>query len=362
MEGLSLKINDRFINRAVDLFNEVSFSLKHNSIGDTFGLKIYFDPDNIEHRELMTVSHYHIVQLFFNGELIFTGNMIKHKFRQSSVIELASIGGYSLTGVLEDCEIPTSLYPLQYDKLSLAEIARKLIRPFKLDMIIDSSVKTAMNKSFDTSNASESQTVKDYLTELASQKDIIISHNEKGNLLFTSSKTEKKPILDFDLSKGSIPGVSFETNYDGQGMHSEITVQKQADMDGGNAGESKVRNPYVVGSVFRPTVKSQTSGDDNDTKLAARRARAKELRGISLTIEMDRWDIDGEIIKPNNIITILAPKLYIYRKEEFFIESIDFEGDQKSNTATLNCVLPEVYNTKDPVNIFRGINLHPLES
>jgi prophage tail gpP-like protein len=263
--------------------------------------------------------------------------------------------------VLEDCEIPTSQYPLQFNGLSLAQIARKLCAPFKVDVVIDDSVSSKMNSSFKVSTASESQNISSYLAELASQKDIVMSHNEKGQLLFTKAKTDGEPILEFDTTKGTLPGTSFAFTFDGQGMHSHVTVQKQASSDGGNAGEETKRNPYVVGSyAFRPTVKSQSSGDDNQTGSATQRAVANELKGIKLTIEIDRWKINGKIIRPNNTLTIVAPEVYIPRKETFFIESVNFTGDEKEQKCTLNCVLPGVYDGKAPVNIFRGINLHPL--
>lgn len=359
-----LKINDRFKNRKIDFFNEFSLNLVHDSVGSTFGCSFYFDPNNPEHKEFACVSHYHEVQVEHNGELLLTGYMTSQRFKMTSLKQLSSFGGYSLPGVLDDCEIPTSLYPLQSDNLTLKEIAQKLIKPFGLQMEIDPAVEDRMNKKFDTSNASESQTIKSYLTELATQKKIIISHNEKGHLLFTESKTKKQSLIDFDGRLGvanggtMIPAISMELDFDGQGMHSHITLQKQASQDGGNAGEQTIRNPYVP-VVFRPTVKSQSSGDDNDTGLAARQALSRELKGLKLTIELDRWEINGKIIKPNNIITVVNPECYIWNKTEWFIESINYTGNEKQNICTLNCVLPEVYSEEIPISIFAGINLHP---
>jgi prophage tail gpP-like protein len=125
-----LKINDRFKNRTVDFFNEFTLNLVHDSVGSTFGFSFYFDPNNPEHKELACVSHYHEVQLEHNNELLLTGYLTSQRFKHSAVKELASFGGYSLPGVLDDCEIPTSLYPLQSDGLTLKEIAEKLIKPF----------------------------------------------------------------------------------------------------------------------------------------------------------------------------------------------------------------------------------------
>ncbi|MBL4809476.1 MAG: hypothetical protein JKY43_05400 [Phycisphaerales bacterium] len=356
---MELKINDRFENRKIKFFNRFSLNLVYNSIGSVFSFESYFDPDNIEHVELYAPSHFHECTLEHNGELLLTGTILSQGFGQSNKKQLVGLSGYSRPGVLEDCEIPTSSYPLQFDGLSLAQIARRLCAPFKIDVVIDDSVSSDMNKTFEVSTASESQNIKSYLADLAKQKDIILSHTEKGELLFTKANTDGAPILEFDTTKGSLPGTTFSFNFDGQGMHSHITLQKQA--SGGNAGEQTIRNPYVVGSFsFRPTVKSQSSGDDNDTGKAAQRALANELKGIKLSITMDRWVIDDKIIKPNNTITIIAPEIYIPRKETFFIESVKLSGDESKQTATLNCVLPSVYNGEKPVNIFRGINLHPL--
>jgi len=334
--------------------------LVHDSVGSTFNFKFLFDPENPEHVELTTPGHYHECTVEFDDELLLTGYILNHKFRQSSVPHMAEFSGYSLPGVLEDCEIPTSLYPLQSDGLSLTSIAQRLIQPFKLKMEVDAAVSARMNASFKKSTASETAKVKDYLVELAAQKNIIISHNAAGNLLFTEAKTEVDPIISFDLRTENPIGTSFDFEVNGQGMHKYITLQKQASKDGGNAGEQRVRNPLVAGNIFRESVQSQSSGDDNDTGEAAKRALADQIRNVKLTITTDQWKVGGKIVRPNNIIEIIAPKLFIFKKRRFYIESVSLQGDETKTTATWNCVMPEVYNGKIPVNIFDGINLHPI--
>lgn len=358
--GLVVKINDRFLNRRVRHFNEFTLNLVHDAVGSTFNLKMWFDPDNPEHVEITTPLHYHEIQIEFDDELVLTGYILNTKFSQTAEPQMISLSGYSLPGVLEDCEIPTSLYPLQSDGLSLAQIAQKLIRPFKLDMEIDASVSDRINKTFKKSTASETQTVKAYLSSLASQKNIIISHNAAGNLLFTEAKTEVDPIISFDLRSETPVGTSFNFDVNGQKMHKYITLQKQASKDGGNAGEQRVRNPMVAGNVFRESVKSQSSGDDNDTFDAAQRALADQLRGIKLDITTDQWKVNGSIVRPNNIVEIIAPKLFIFTKRRFYIESVTLTGNETTTTAQWSCVMPEVYNGKVPINIFDGINLHPI--
>jgi prophage tail gpP-like protein len=334
-------------NKKFDFFNGFQLSLRYDSIASTFSFNSYFDPNNPEHKELFKPGSYNKCTLEHNGELLITGYVISNGFNSSPVKELVSIGGYSSAGILEDCEIPTSLYPLQSDGRTLKEITERLIKPFGVKLISDSALSAAINKPYETSTAKESQSIKSYISELAAQKNIIVSHDVNGNILFTRAQTNKVPV--FELTSG-IPGTKMALSFDGQQMHSSITVQKQADSDGGNAGESTVSNPYA--SIFRPRVISQSSGDDNDTAQAARNALSAELKNIKLTITTDRWEIGGKIIKPNNIISVTNPELYLYKKSKWFIESIDFSGDNTKTTAVINCVLPEVYNNQTPKNIF----------
>jgi prophage tail gpP-like protein len=349
-----LKIDDRIRNRKVEFFNNFSLQLKYDSVASTFSFSFLYNPDNQEHVELGVIGHYHIGRLEHNGQLLVTGYILSNVFKDTEKKNLANFSGYSLPGVLEDSSIPVDLYPLQFDGLSLKEIAEKLVSKFDFNIVIDSSVRARMNQVFDVSTANEKQSIKQYLAELASQKNIILSHDEKGNLLFTQAKANQQPILNFD---GGIPFTSMTLKFNGQPMHSHITVMKQASSEGGNAGQSTIRNPYVP-FVFRPKTIIQSSGDDNDTSETAKMVLASELKNFKLTIVTDRWEIDGDIIKPNNIISVTNAEISLFKKTEWFIESVTLTGDEKKTVATLKCVLPEVYNGQTPKYIFEGINLH----
>jgi prophage tail gpP-like protein len=354
-----LKINDRIRTRKVDKFDKFNVNLRYDSVASTFAFNGYFDPDYIEHKELYCVSHYHMATLEHNGELLLTGTILAENFNSSSIRQPVSVAGYSLPGVLEDCQIqPSPSDYLQFNGLTLKQIATKLAAPFGLTVQVDPSVAGKMNDVFDVTKATPSESIKNFLSELASQKNIIISHNEKGNLLFTRAKTNKTPILNY--GGDGIPCPEMSLSFDGQAMHSHITVIKQQSTKSNgnsNAGQSQVKNPYVP-YVFRPRVILQNSGDDIDTELAAKNALSAELKNIKLVFTTDRWEIDGKIIKPNNLITVINPEVYLYKRTTWFIDQIEFKGDNKSTTATLTCVLPEVYSGETPKYIFAGINLH----
>jgi prophage tail gpP-like protein len=352
VNSMNLKINDRIHVRNIEYFNDFSFQLRFDSVASPFSFAFYFDETNPQQKELACVSHFHEAILEHNGETLITGYILSEAFNKSSTRQLVQFAGYSKPGVLEDCEIPPTLYPLQSDNLCLREIAQKLIAPFKLQMVIDPSVAKKMEIKYPTTEAKVSQSIKSFLTELATQRDIIISHDSQGNLLFTKAKANMKPIAHFE---SGLMGDVLSLSFGGQGLHSHIWVIKQADTEGGNAGQAMVRNPYVP-IVYRPKVIIQNSGDDNSTQDVANNALAAELKNIVLTIKTFKWEIEGKLIKPNNIISVLAPELYIYKKTNFFIESVSYTGDAEKMEATLTCVLPQVYNGEVPKNVFVDVH------
>ena len=353
-----LKINDRLRTQKVDFFNNFQFSLRYDAVGSPFSFGFYFDPDNKQLKDMACIGHYHECTLEHNDELLLTGQLISQGFKSSSKRNLAAFGGYSLPGKLEDvCAAPES-YPLQFDGMTLREITSKLLAPLKINFLVDASVASQMDIVYEKTSIKPAEKIKGYLATLCGQRDVILSHNAKGYLIFTKAKTNLKPIIDFNIPKGGLLSTEMDLQFNGQAMHSHITVMKQAGKGGGNAGQFTIRNPYVIDSVYRPLTIIQDSGDDIDTEKAARNALADELRNLALTIDTDRWEVDGKIIKPNNTITVINPEAYLFKKSTWFIEQIDFKGDNKSTTASLKCVLPEVYNGKTPQNLFAGINLH----
>ena len=360
---MNLKINHRIGQGIVDVqyFNEFKVNLKFDSVASTFSFDFYFDPRNKQHAELACVSHFHEAIVEHNGETLITGFILSQNFIHAPEKKMVSIGGYSKPGVILDCDIPTNQYPLQSDGLTLRQIANKLISPFRLGLqVADVAKKDAAmgaktisqksDRAITKSTASESKNINSYLTDLCSQRNIVLSHTPKGELLLTEANTEQEPILHFD---GELIGTEMEMMFNGQGIHSHITVIKQASMDGGNAGEYTVRNPYCpVAYVYRPKVVVADSADDITIEEAAMNELGAELKNITLIIKTDRWEVDGKVIRPNNLITVKDPELFLYNKSTWFIEEVELHGNQSKTTATLKCVPPEVYNGKMPKNIF----------
>lgn len=69
---------------------------------------------------------------------------------------------------------------------------------------------------------------------------------------------------------------------------------------------------------------------------------------MCLTIKVEGWELNGNLIVPNQLITVQNPDVYLYEPTTFFIQEVDLMGNETYETATMRCVVPEAFND-DPV-------------
>lgn len=334
----------------VDFFNNVGVSLRHDAVASGFAFTFAFNPENPVHRKICKPCAYYSCSIEQDGETLLTGTLLTADFGTASVPELVQLKGYSTTGVLEDSNIPDSVYPLQSDNINLKDITERILKPFGIKLVVDAAVAADASKVYKNSTGGDTQSIKSYLSELAAQRNILITHNERGELVFTRAKARQQSI--FDFKQEETKGFKFILNVNGQGMHSSISVQRQANKRKLQAEtEASVSNPYAA-AAFRPRVERQTSGDDLNTKLAAQNLVCTELQNIRLSIEIEGWTLGGKIVRPNSIVSVTNPQVYCYKRTDWFVEAVDFMGNESEQRCVLTCVLPEVYNGQVPKNIF----------
>lgn len=350
-------------------FTAGSITLKLDSIASTFEFASRFSAQNKEHQEMFKPLKYKEVQIFnSNDKLIFTGTILNHRFKSNSGRELVIISGYSKTGILEDVTIPVSSYPLESTNRSLKDIAEKLCGLFGIKVLISDQAKTISetavkskaknvraksdyeslkaksNSVFGRTSASPTETIKDYLAKLAGQKNIILSHNEKGDVLLFQPDLLQKPRYFF--TKGNSLSMGMDVN--GQGMHSDINIVRQPSDENEGVSTADVSKNTLVGK-YRPTTKLLTSGEDTETKDAAKNELAAELKNITATVELQGLFDD---LFPGEIVNCHNHYLYLFAYTRWMVDSITMKFDEKSDTTTLNLVPPESFSGDNPRNLF----------
>jgi prophage tail gpP-like protein len=102
----------------------------------------------------------------------------------------------------------------------------------------------------------------------------------------------------------------------------------------------------------RPFIKKQNveTGSIVDP---AKAVMAEQLKNIAVVISCRGWKvIDDNIISPGDMITLIAPEVYLYRKTKLLISKIVLKEDANGKYSELNCILPEAITGETPVNIF----------
>lgn len=384
---MNLKIN----GITIDKYSNVNVSLIYDSVCSIFSFDIYWDTNNKDMRAVMLPGAYNQCTVSTDDdEVLITGVLLSPSFKSSAVKSLVNISGYSRTGVLGDCEYSAVFPGTQSNGLTLFKLCENICQVFGLTLApIPSNVKDIPITQTDTDR---DKTILAYLSDVAKDSNIVISHTADGSLLITLPQ-DTDPIYNFTHGQ---PGFMLELSFNGQAMHNVITAEAQS----GSTQSIDILNPYVQQRIgfnklfknttqtdysqkftesgvkvtitptselinnaystgFRPHSVQQTNSDSTKLQDVANQALADDLKGVSLRISMIGWTLNKVIPRPGQYITVQNPELYLFKPAKFIIESVSFSGDATQETAVLNCVLPEVYNDdiekgEVPINIFKA--------
>ncbi len=344
----------------INYFNNIKINLKLDSIASTFEFSTYYKPQDLEYQQIFKPLQYKDVEIYNSKEkLIFTGTILNHRFTSNKGRNLVIISGYSKCGILEDVCIPPSKYPLENNKKSLKDIATTLCGYFGIKVVVSDQAKSisesttstkpknvtaksefatleAKSKSvFGRTSAGPTETIKEYIAKLASQKNIVLSHNEKGEVLLFQPNYMQVPNYFFTKENS----LSMSIDYNGQALHSDINIVRQPSDENSGLKTSDVAKNTLI-KKYRPTTKILSSGDDGQIGDAAKNELAAELKAISLSIELQGL---FDEIYPGEIINVHNHHIYCYAYNRFMVDGITLNLDSKSETTTLNCVVPETF-------------------
>lgn len=346
---MRVKINNRFFTG----FTKLTVNLAIDKVASTFIITGRFNPNLPEHRDIFRPLSYNVVEIFDNfNNIILTGNIINHKLRSKSSPTLSTFTGYSKPGILEDVTISTDRNPLELtgnfdeivvstdrytlenNEVSLTEIAQKILEPFNIQMVIDGpTIEHDMGLPYDRVVAEESETIKEYLSKLTSQRNIVLSHTAKGELLFFRPNIAGKPTYFFNTSNT----LEMETNTNGQGLHSHIAVVSQPDIISNDRQTEIILNPIV--GVYRPVVKVQTTDTDVHVLSAAYNKLASELKNIRINVLLDRF-IN---VKIGDIVEVQNKEIYLFNRTRMIVSMIKLEQSEKGDVTKITLMMPETF-------------------
>lgn len=327
--------------------NEINVSRSLDSIASTFSFKARFNPENDTHKELFKPLQYKKVEIYNSEDkLILTGTILNHAFDSDKNVNLVNISGYSICGILEDVTIPVSAYPMESINRSLKDIATRLCSLFNVKLVIDSSVTAKANQIFTTTTAaSNTESIKSYIAKLTSQRNIVLSHNEKGEVVMFRPNDNMQPKIYFNSK--NILLISASSRFAGQGLHSDINcVRQPSDDNEGAATADRIVNPLI--KAYRPTTKTLSSGEDVDVSDAANNELAAELQGITVSLKCKGL---LDTLNPGDIVNVHLHEIYSFAYNRYMVSKIQLNQNEKEDTTDIDLVLPETFTGKVPKDI-----------
>lgn len=335
-DGITIKIAGN------DFEFYTGFSLTSN-IGslDTVSVDLpNFDKDI--YNETFQALSYKQASIYFGKDLFFDGIMLAPVRDTEPNSKILSLTLYPRCGVLSDCTFPVSIYPIEYNGLTLKDIAEEAARIFgiKVEFIGDPGA------AFEKVAPEPTTKILDFLVGLAKQRGFLITNNVSGDLLIW--KAEITDSLAF-FKEGEIPFISCSPSFSPQNYYSEITGLTPATET--KAAETYTwKNPFLK-NVFRPFTAEVDDIEDSDLQASVEALAGRMFGSVAkynLQINSLR-NKDGIFFKKNKIITAIAPNSDIFIEFDFLIEqSILTRNDESADNASIDLVLPGAYTGSLP--------------
>ena len=317
------------IKRSLDAFDSIEFSAP-------------FEENNEAFRKTFRPFNYAPITVTVGDRPLFTGTMLTPTPTMSADRRTVSVMGYSLPGVLNDCNSPSSAFPLEFNGQKLGDIAKTICGRFGL------SVEVAADEGpiFERVASTPDRKAYGFLTSLAQQRNLVIASTPTGKLLVQRSVATGSPVA--RLAQGVAPVTSIAPQFAPQDYYSHVTGLQSAKV-GVGGGKYTVKNSRLEGTI-RPFNFKASDTLTADIQ-AATEAKAGRMfaNAVSYAVGVSSWrDPAGNLWQPNTTITLNAPGVMIYSDYEFIIRSVEYAQEGSTEAAVLTLVLPGAFDGKIP--------------
>ena len=303
---------------------------------DTFTLSAPFESDRQVFRDAFRPFSYQPVVIAVGGHRLFNGTLVNSTPTIDKNANVVNASGYARPGVLWDCTMPASAYPIEYNGVALDEIARKMVEPFGLSVVFEAPVGAA----FEQVSATTEERVGAFLAGLARQRNLVIGSNPDGALVFRQEPTGT-PVA--RLTEGEQPLLSVTPRFSAQKFYSHVTGLEPS-IVGIAGGSHTVKNGKVT--VVRPfafTIPDSQEG----AVVPAVNAKAARMYGeaVAYTVAVPGIrNANGDLWAPGQRVMLQAPGAMIYEPYEFMIRSVAMTRNQTQATTSLTLMIPGAFS------------------
>lgn len=295
--------------------------------------------------DLMTPLSFQDLEVADRGKLLLRGTLVSVAPSLTADGSFVKLGGYSLPGVLMDCNMPASSYPIQYRNLNLQDIASKVSEPFSLAVVSEGDV----GGPFPRVKLKRTQKVLPFLAGLAKQRQVLVRSNPDGELVLAAPPELVEPVA--RLKEGEPPILSITAEFAPQTAgFSHLTGVRSTRRRRKGSVYTAV-NPLIQSlGVVRPLTISMRDTAKGEMPKATTAAMGRMLAGaVTYTVKVATWqDPNGAEWAPGTTVELEAPTVFVRSPYQFQIRSVKFERSADGDTATLLLMLPGAFGGEPP--------------
>lgn len=300
--------------------------------------------DTPEFREVIEPFKFQSMDISDGGERLFRGTMVQTLPEVSSQGSTVTLGGYSLPGAINDCMAPASAYPIQFRKLNILDIARKLCEPFGINVVMEGDPGAVFRKV----KLKRDKTIMQFLNGLAAKRQLLIRSNANGELVIAEPPTVAAPVA--TLREGLPPVEGVKSQFRAQSYFSHTTCVRRTSR-GKFGGQNTVRNERAIeAGIMRPLTKSLREVTRSELPEASAAAAGRMLaNSVGYSVKVADWrDPMGNYWRPGDTVELEAPRVFVPEPYLFQIRSAELKRTPGGTSAVLNLMLPGAFGGEPP--------------
>lgn len=252
-----------------------------------------------------------------------------------------TISGRDKTADLVDC---SAIYKSgQWSGRTLDQIAADLCAPFGIKVLRAADVGSPVM----VFSLEEGETVFEALERAARMKAVLLVSDGQGNLVLTRASSDA-PVATLIEGENIL---SAEGEYSWKDRHSQYIVKGQGigtdDFFGSQVSHQQKEASDTEITRYRPLiVLAEDQGTGANLKQRAQwECNVRRGRSSRATVTVQGWANDGELWRPNTMVTLQSPRLYA--DLELLIASVAFRLDEQGSQTELQLVQREAFDLAD---------------
>ena len=311
---------------------------------DTFSFTAPYDLAIKDIKQAIMPFAFKKCEVYYLGDLLFKGYLLTPDPELQAEATEITLQGYPLCGVLNDCTVPPSKYPIQYYNVTLQDIADPIADVYGIKVVY----KDGAGDPFTEVGIEPNEKILSFLLKLSQQRKFLFTNDENGRLVFFKPAKESAFM---QFKSGVTPLVSISPKFNAQGFYSHITGHTKNDTETDPLSFT-YENKFLTekGIIRHETIivdDAETQADlENAVKAHAGRMFAD---CISYSLKSSKHLNDkGKLFKKGMTVCIDAPGAMITRQTNFIARNIKLLRDTSGKTAEIELVLPGSFTDELP--------------